>query len=164
MTGSVDDDGSTHISQTPRLEHLPVFVRAGTILPRQPLVQSTAEKPVGPLSLDVYPGADCSGTLYLDDGHSMAFEKSDYLRQSVRCTVDDRATIALTFEPREGRYRPWWKQIKVIVHGRSPKDRASSSSTPIGVRKLKRGELGILYCRHSEGWNDHHPSLLPLIF
>jgi alpha-glucosidase len=56
-------DGATHISETPRLERLPVFVRAGTILPRQPLVQSTSEKPVGPLYLDVYPGDDCSGTI-----------------------------------------------------------------------------------------------------
>jgi alpha-glucosidase len=140
MTGSGAGDGATHISQTPRLEFLPVFVRAGTILPRQPLVQSTSEKPVGPLSLDVYPGADCSGALYLDDGHSMGFEKGEYLRQAVRCTVDDRGTIALTFEPREGRYRPWWKEIKVIVHGRSPKDRVSSPSTPIRMAKVSRAE------------------------
>ncbi len=47
-------------SETPRLDHLPVFVRPGTILPRQPLVQSTSETPKGPLQLDIYPGEDCT--------------------------------------------------------------------------------------------------------
>jgi alpha-glucosidase len=123
--------GSSTITETPALERLPVFVRGGTILPRQPLVQSTSEKPVGPLYLDVYPGDDCSGTLYLDDGQSMGFEKGEYLRQVIRCTVDARGKLAIKFEPRQGRYRPWWKQIKVTVLGRSAQDRVSSSSMPI---------------------------------
>jgi alpha-glucosidase len=131
MTASGGGDGATHISETPHLERLPVFVRAGTILPRQPLVQSTSERPVGPLYLDVFPGGDCSGTLYLDDGHSMGFEKGDYLRQVIRCTVDDRGNVAITFDPREGRYHPWWSRIEVIVHGRSAQDRVSSSTIPI---------------------------------
>jgi alpha-glucosidase len=109
---------SDKLSQTPRLDALPVFVRAGTILPRQPLVQSTSETPAGPLRLDVYPGADCAGTIYLDDGHSMAFTRGEYLRQSVRCSVDGRGAVNLTFGRREGRYRPWWKQIEIAVHGR----------------------------------------------
>ena len=104
------------VSETPRLDHLPVFVRAGTILPRQPLVQSTAQLPDGPLQLDVYPGADCSGVLYADDGHSMAFLRGGFLRQAMRCTVNgDR--LHITFAKREGRYRPWWKHVVVQVHG-----------------------------------------------
>ena len=46
-------DGPWRVArETPALERLPVFVRPGTILPRQPLVQSTAETPDGPLSVD----------------------------------------------------------------------------------------------------------------
>jgi len=110
---------SNKLSETPKLDQLPVFVRAGTILPRQPLVQSTSETPVGPLRLDVYPGPDCTGTIYLDDGHSMAFSKGDYLRQAMRCSVDDQGRLALTFEPRQGHYRPWWREIEILVHGRA---------------------------------------------
>ena len=61
----------TKLTEKPKLDSVPVFVRAGTILPRQPLVQSTAQKPRGPLQLDVYPGEDCRGDLYLDDGTSV---------------------------------------------------------------------------------------------
>jgi alpha-glucosidase len=92
-----------------------VFVRAGAILPGQALVQSTSEVPQGPLSLDVYPGDDCRGTIYADDGHSMAYTRQDYLRQRVRCVQTD-AGIEFDFEAREGRFQPWWHQVTVRVH------------------------------------------------
>ena len=101
------------LSETPRLEKLPVFVRAGTILPRQPLVQSTAETPQGPLALDIYPGADCRGELYLDDGLTV---NGATLRQTVRCTRTARG-LTIDFSPREGAYKPWWKEIAVTMHG-----------------------------------------------
>jgi alpha-glucosidase len=108
--------GDSPISEKPNLERLPVFVRAGTILPRQPLVQSTSETPGGPLYLDIYPGPDCSGTLYFDDGHSMEFTKGAYLRQTIRCSVVD-GQLTVVFEPRQGTYAPWWKQAVLTVHG-----------------------------------------------
>jgi alpha-glucosidase len=101
------------LTQTPKLDVVPVFVRAGTILPRQPLVQSTSETPKGPLQLDVYPGEDCRGELYFDDGVTVGGLS---LRQAVECTVTDKG-VALRFGPREGAWRPWWKQIAVTVHG-----------------------------------------------
>jgi alpha-glucosidase len=92
-----------------------VFVRAGTILPRQPLVQSTATTPSGPLRLDIYPGADCMGTLYEDDGHSLAYTRQSYFRQTVRCKLTaDR--LSIDFAAPEGRFTPWWHSIAIIVH------------------------------------------------
>jgi alpha-glucosidase len=110
------DVSARRLGQTPRLDHLPVFVRAGTILPRQPLVQSTAEIPDGPLSLDIYPGRDCRGSLYADDGNSLAYQRGVYLRQAIRCeqTADG---LRIDFAAREGKHAPWWKQIAVTVHG-----------------------------------------------
>ena len=100
-------------SETPRLDHLPVFVRPGTILPRQPLVLSTSETPKGPLHLDIYPGEDCRGELYLDDGVSIT---GPSLRQTIGCAVTARG-VSLQFGAREGSFRPWWKTIAVTVHG-----------------------------------------------
>jgi len=115
-TGKRVADGAK-VSETPRLDSLPVFVRAGTILPRQPLVQSTSQVPDGPFELDIYPGADCRGVLYADDGHSMDYRKGGYLRQAVRCTVAADGGLTIAFDAREGRYTPWWKTIAVTVHG-----------------------------------------------
>ncbi|MGN6620513.1 MAG: glycoside hydrolase family 31 protein [Sphingomonas sp.] len=115
VPGAADD--SDKITETPRLDSLPVFVRAGTILPRQPLVRNTAETPNGPLQLDIYPGADCQGVLYADDGHSMAFQHGGYLRQAVRCETAPDGGLVLSFDRRDGSYKPWWREISVTVHG-----------------------------------------------
>jgi alpha-glucosidase len=104
---------SSRTSETPRLDHLPVFVRAGAIIPRQPLVQSTSETPKGPLELDVYPGDDCRGEIYLDDGVSIS---GPSLRQSLSCRVTPSG-ISLSFGERQGSFTPWWKSIAIVVHG-----------------------------------------------
>jgi len=104
------------------LDTLPVFVRAGAIVPEQPLVQSTDEKPQGPLTLRVYPsalpGRDCEGSLYLDDGASYAFKKGDFLRVAFTC----RSTVqglTVTVEPHRGSFPPWWNLVSIEVYGAS---------------------------------------------
>ncbi|WP_343521471.1 TIM-barrel domain-containing protein, partial [Sphingomonas sp.] len=104
------------VTETPRLDRLPVFVRAGTILPRQPLVQSLRETPRGALELAVYPGPDCGGMLYLDDGKARAIERGAYLRQSFRCAATAEG-LRIELGAREGKLKPWWREISVAVHG-----------------------------------------------
>ena len=104
------------VAETPQLDRLPVFVRPGSIIPKQPLVQSTSEKPNGPLQLEVYPGEDCRGDLYLDDGVTV---KGPTLRQTITCTITPSG-ISLHFGARVGGYSPWWKQIAVTIRGSKP--------------------------------------------
>lgn len=106
-------------SVRPTLESLPVFVRAGAILPLQPLVQSTDETPQGPLELRVYAGSDCRGTLYTDDGQSFAYKHGVYLRENFTCVVSPDG-IRITISKREGSFIPWWKEIQIKVYGWSP--------------------------------------------
>ena len=72
----------------PPLDTLPVYVRDGSILPLQPLIQNTDETPSGPLELRVYPGAQCSGSIYLDDGHTFRYQQGEFLRQKFTCQSD----------------------------------------------------------------------------
>ncbi|MDQ0839435.1 glycoside hydrolase family 31 protein [Sphingomonas faeni] len=120
------------VTETPRLDHLPVFVRAGTILPRQPLVQSTTETPNGPLRLDVYPGANCTGTLYEDDGRTLAYTRRGYFRQTVRCTITPTG-LSIDFAKPEGGFKPWWKSIAVTVHGWNGTGVARSKGKSVAV-------------------------------
>jgi alpha-glucosidase len=124
VTGTDGTAPFDHVTETPRLDRLPVYVRAGTILPSQPLVQSTAETPQGPLSLDLYPGPNCAGALYLDDGHSLAFKRGAYFRQALTCRVIAPGKIELDFAPPEGSYAPWWQAVAVTIH-------ASNSPTTV---------------------------------
>jgi alpha-glucosidase len=99
----------------PPLDTMPVYVRGGSILPLQPLIQNTDQTPNGPLLLHVYPGSQCSGSLYLDDGHTFRYQKGEYLRQSFACESDAKS-LRLTFHAREGSYSPWWKFIEVVIY------------------------------------------------
>jgi alpha-glucosidase len=110
-----DNGAAQPLNIIPNIASLPIFVRAGSIIPRQPLVQSTADTPAGPLSIDVYPGENCHGILYGDDGHSMAFEHGGYLRQKIRCSTGPDG-VEVQFEAREGQFQPWWHQIAVRIH------------------------------------------------
>ena len=110
------------ITIKPQLDLLPVFVREGSILPLQPLVQSTSETPNGPLTLRVYPGKDCKGSLYMDDGQSFAYKHGDFLRMEFTCSETPNG-ITVHIGPHQGIYVPWWKNLQVEVYG-------SNSSSP----------------------------------
>lgn len=99
----------------PTLASLPVYVRGGAILPVAPLTQSTSEVPNGPLTLRVFEGPDCRGSLYLDDGESYAFRQGHFLRVQFTCksTQDD---LEITISPHQGDYPAWWKELRLEIH------------------------------------------------
>jgi alpha-glucosidase len=61
------------------LDVVPFYVRAGTILPMGPVIQSTAEAE-DPLEVRIYPGRDAAFSLYEDDGTTYAYEKGAFTR------------------------------------------------------------------------------------
>jgi alpha-D-xyloside xylohydrolase len=70
--------GGSRIAADAPIDKLPLFVRAGSILPLGPTVQYATEKPADPIELRVYPGADGQFTLYEDDGDGYDYEKGAY--------------------------------------------------------------------------------------
>ena len=80
---------------------MPIYVRAGAIIPVDPVRQYTAEPVTEPTTLRVYRGADGDFTLYDDDGISQAYLSGDAAFTRVRW--NDR-TRTLTIEP-DARYR-----------------------------------------------------------
>lgn len=82
--------GGQRIEATSPIETLPLFVRAGTILPLGPVVQYVSEKPADPIELRVYRGADGAFTLYEDQSDNYNYEKGAF------------ATIPLTWNESSG--------------------------------------------------------------
>jgi alpha-glucosidase len=107
----------------PRLDEMPLYVRAGTILPMQPLVQHTGEIPGGPLQLRVFPGEDCKGELYQDDGHTFAYQRGEILRIDYSCAVSS-ASVTITSKIEKNAYKPWWNSAELTIYGATaaPKD------------------------------------------
>lgn len=81
-------------------EQMPLFVRAGSIVPMGPVTQYVDEKPDAPLTLVVYTGADGAFSLYEDDGRSMQYKSGAWSRMQI--SYDDR-TGTVTLGAREGK-------------------------------------------------------------
>ena len=118
------------ISLHPRIDEVPLYVRAGAIITTQPLVQYTGEKPVGPLELNVYlpsqtSGNECRGALYQDDGHTFAYQRGEILRVEYSCQVSENL-VTVTSRIEKNAFQPWWKNAEVKLYG--------VSSTPKEIR------------------------------
>ena len=72
-------EGGREIKRTVDLETMPLYARAGSILPLGPVKQHVAEKSDQRLSITVYPGADASFLLYEDDGISFNYRTGEWM-------------------------------------------------------------------------------------
>ncbi|MDI9240500.1 glycoside hydrolase family 31 protein [Lysobacter sp. LF1] len=120
-TSQRDVAGKEPFRFDPRPVAVPVYARAGAIVPMQPLVQHTGESPKGPLQLQVYlpsseAKAECGGALYQDDGESFAYRDGAYLRVSYACESVGPATTIASHIEHDG-FAPWWNQAQVTVFG-----------------------------------------------
>lgn len=93
--------GGVWIDAAAPLARMPLFVRAGSIVPTGPEVQYSGEKPDGDITLYVYTGADGAFSLYEDDGVSYGYEQGAWSR--IPLAYDERRR-ALTIGAREGGY------------------------------------------------------------
>lgn len=99
-TGAKSAGGQVKELRVP-LSTMPLFVRAGSILPFGPALQHTGEPSGEPVELRVYPGADARFTLYDDAGDGYGYEKGEYA--VIPLAWDDKAQT-LTIGGRQGQY------------------------------------------------------------
>jgi alpha-D-xyloside xylohydrolase len=138
-TGRVSRGGQTISADAP-YERIPLFVRAGSIVPTGPAIQFTGEEQNPALTLHVYTGANGTGSVYEDDGVSRQYLRGKYARIPLRY---DQATGTLTIGAREGSYtgmaRSRTIRVRWITPGR-PLDLDSADETltytgaPVTVR------------------------------
>jgi alpha-glucosidase len=96
------------------LASVPVFVRGGAFVFRQPVVQHTGEMPGRPLEVAVYPAPRSEARLYEDDGESLAYRRGEFVvrrfeqqRTATSCTVRVGAA--------DGPYRPAARDLVVSI-------------------------------------------------
>ena len=95
-------EGGQDIQRLCPIDIMPVFIKAGTILPFGPEVQYSSEKPWDELEIRVYPGADGSFTLYEDEGDNYNYEKGKFSEIQF---VWNEAARTLNIAPRKGSYK-----------------------------------------------------------
>jgi len=106
----VEWSSGAHISGPVKLERqyavdeVPVFVRAGAIVPMQPDMLHTGERPVDPLILNIFPGGSGSVRVYEDEGNSLGYQRGEYAWTPVHARVEAGGTVRVTIGPREGSF------------------------------------------------------------
>ena len=83
------------------LERLPLYVRAGSIVPLGPDQEWSTEKPADPIELRVYPGADGDFTIYEDENDTYNYEKGAYATTPLHW---NDASHTLTIGDRKGEF------------------------------------------------------------
>ena len=101
-------------------ERMPVFVKAGSIIPFGPELQYTSEKPADTITLNIYSGADASFNLYEDEGTNYNYEKGAF---SVIPIKYNEATKAITIGDRKGSFNGMLEnrtfRINIITSGKT---------------------------------------------
>ncbi|MCL6523133.1 MAG: glycoside hydrolase family 31 protein [Thermoflavifilum sp.] len=96
------------------LDDLPVFVKAGAIIPMQNVVESTAEPGDGILRIHVWYGTDSTSfTYYEDDGQTYQYEQGEYLIRQMHFNPN---THQFVIDPAKGQYTSRFRQIEWIGH------------------------------------------------
>jgi alpha-glucosidase/alpha-D-xyloside xylohydrolase len=126
-------DGGREIGRAVDLGTLPLFVRAGAIVPMGPVKQYTSEIVDGPLTVTVFPGADGAFTMYEDDGQTFGYRRGDWMGVDLRWM---EATRRLTLTRASGsRMRaPASRPISVRVAGTSATRDITFTGAPLEVR------------------------------
>ncbi|KAF0195291.1 MAG: alpha-glucosidase [Bacteroidetes bacterium] len=107
--------GKNEIVTECQVHILPLFIKAGSVIPMQKAVQSTSEDPGEILYLHVFSGNEnTSYTYYEDDGKSYDYEKGAYYKRLI--TIDARKRI-LTMEASTGSLKSRFKKVQFVFHG-----------------------------------------------
>jgi alpha-D-xyloside xylohydrolase len=93
--------GGKNITYRVSLEEMPVFVKAGSIVPMGPFIQYTSEKPDSPLEIRIYKGNETNFTLYEDENDNYNYEKGIY--STITFHWNDK-TNELTIDKRTGKF------------------------------------------------------------
>ena len=126
------DAGGRDVERAVDLATMPLYVRAGAVLPLAPVTQYTGEPIGAPLSFVVYPGADGTSSWYDDDGRTFAYREGAWMRLSLRW---QNAARRLTISPAPGsRMLPSGsREFEVRLAGGTTTRRVRFDGKPVSV-------------------------------
>jgi alpha-glucosidase len=107
--------GPVSLKVSAPLDKLPLFIRQGAIIPMGPEVRYSWERPLDPLTLEIYRGADRSITLYEDDGETTGYQSGACVRTDISVTEHD-GSLACVIEKAQGSYPGYQPARTVVLH------------------------------------------------
>ena len=126
-------EGGREITRKIGLETMPLYVRAGALIPMGPVKQYTAEKVDGPLALWVHPGADGAFSLYEDDGQTFDYRKGEFMRVDMAWN-DRRRRLSMRLAKGSKMFEPATRNMVIHVAGESAVREVIFEGRPIEVQ------------------------------
>jgi alpha-glucosidase (family GH31 glycosyl hydrolase) len=123
-------EGAREVERVVDLATMPLFARAGTILPLGPVKQYTDEAVDAPLTLVVYPGANGSATLYEDDGKTLDHHRGAYMKIAMNWRDGERE-LTLRLADGSKMRPPASRQIEVRLAGQDRKHPVTFTGKPL---------------------------------
>lgn len=124
--------GGTTITADAPIEKMPLYVKAGSIIPQYNKVYGNEIVHDAHIRLDVYAGADGKFCYYEDDGHSISYQQGDYKQIPI---LWNEQTATLTFGESLGKYPMDKKTFEVYLH-KNGKCRKAATVKYAGKEKM----------------------------
>ena len=107
--------GKQSITSGLSVNSLPVYVKGGSIIPMQSLIQTTAEAPTDTLKVHVYNGNTANKFVYYeDDGKSYNYEKDDFYKRTITFNPVERSIV---LNEASGSFPCKFHHIQLVLHG-----------------------------------------------
>jgi alpha-glucosidase/alpha-D-xyloside xylohydrolase len=126
-------DGGREIERAVDLETTPLYVRAGALIPHDPVRQYTSEPVAEPATVVVYPGADGHGRLYEDDGVSFDYRGGDWMGIDLTWRDADRS-LSMRLAPGSRMLSPSPRRFLARVAGSTETRSVTFHGEPVEIR------------------------------
>ncbi|NRB50159.1 MAG: DUF4968 domain-containing protein [Saprospiraceae bacterium] len=107
--------GKKRYSISTKLDRIPIFVRAGAVIPHFPVMQYTGEVPVKEITLHIYNGSGF-GKCYLDAGEGYSYLKKDFKLCQYTTELAEDGSLQVNQE-QSGKYKADCKVYKIHLYG-----------------------------------------------
>jgi alpha-glucosidase len=136
---AVEEGGRDKIVEL-SVARLPVYVKAGSVVPVQSLVQSTAERPTDTLALHIYKGdAASTASYYEDDGATFAYQQGAYYKRAIGY---DGAARHITIGAVEGSLKSKFGKLELVLHGFGDAASLQLNGQPLRLTGAQYGFVG----------------------
>lgn len=150
--------GNSTINVPVTLESIPLYVRGGGFIFRQPVVQHTGEMPGQPLRILVAPAARSQASHYEDDGQTLAYRQGEFFKRQFEQVRSAQAFQVNVGAP-AGSYRPANRDLIFetwLDHEPQNVSERSGAAAPVSLPRLSRSELAAA----ARGWSFAGGSLV----
>lgn len=138
-------NGSAVVERPFALDEIPIYVKAGTILPTRPETRRIDEKPFDPLVLNIYPGDGGKTSIYDDQGNNQGYKNGKFTFTDVEFERGEDKTV-VTIHPAKGGWKgmPDSREYRIKLLNTFPPESVTANGKRISYSE-KKADKGWYY-------------------